>query len=30
MPERRLMRPVYVCQLEERKQMEIRKIFGGG
>lgn len=26
MPERRLMGPVYVCQLEERKQMEVRKL----
>ena len=26
MPERRLMRPVYVSQLEERKQMEVRKL----
>ena len=26
MPERRHMRPVYVCQLEERKQMEVRKL----
>ena len=29
MPERRLMRPVYVCQLEERKQAEIRKLLEG-
>ena len=29
MPERRHMRPVYVCQLEERKQAEIRKLLEG-
>ena len=29
MPERRLMRPVYVCQLEERKQAEVRKLLEG-
>ncbi len=29
MPERRLMRPVYVCQLEEWKQMEVRKLLEG-
>ncbi len=29
MPERRLMRPVYVCQMEERKQMEVRRLLEG-
>lgn len=29
MPERRYMRPVYVCQLEERKQMEVRRLLEG-
>lgn len=29
MPERRHMRPVYVCQLEERKQMEVRRLLEG-
>lgn len=29
MPERRHMRPVYVCQLEERKQAEVRKLLEG-
>ena len=29
MPERRHMRPVYVCQLEERKQKEVRRLLEG-